>query len=141
MAKFVIDKKVLEADERYYGSLLMPIANVRNGHTIAFNQKIKEEYLTVKKTTRLDAWLEIATATDVFKNVECAGDPIFIKTCLETYDKKLIVSEKEDYSDYEGLTPIDKDEAMNQIRPANIIIIQTGDNAQATCGSGSNITN
>lgn len=134
---YVINSKVIEVAKggnKYTSDLLMLFAGNVIPHKVVKNIRILDEYKALADDY-IRTWIELVTNNGYWVNVECDDDPVFIKTCLATHDKKLIVDDKNsDYADYEGLMPIDKDEAIDEISPEKNVIHQNGNNNQAIIG-------
>ena len=77
---------------------------------------------------------------DKWKTVKIVPNSnIYIETCKRTYDKKLIVREKEDYLGvlYNGIDVYDKDEAIAELINPTTIIYQQGKGNQLSTGNNS----
>ncbi len=146
MTDYTICSKVLEAathNKRYLTDLLNNFACTISWNSVVKNKKILDIYMEINDES-IRSWINIMSYTEnnsCWKDIWEVEGPIFIKACNKTHDKKLIVSEKEDYDNYEWLSPINKDEAiinLNWIQNTTIIN-QNWDNSQATGGSNSPI--
>ena len=92
---------------------------------------ILDIYNSIGKTDKdIASWINVMSynSNKCWKCINCEDKPIFIETCKTTYDKRLIVSEKEDYdrSEYAELNVIDKDEAIDEIRPSKNVTSISG---------------
>lgn len=139
MATYTICAKVLEkSDHSIQYDLLNQFCSRHNPHKVAVNDKIRSEYNSLFNNKEfIIQWLEWINRSKYFEKIECNEDPIFIKTCNKTYDKKLIVHSKNDYADYEWLIPVDKDEAINDMEPWTTTINQFGNRNQVTTWNNS----
>ena len=138
---FTICEKVIfraKDGNKYTSDLLMPFTSSLNSNKVIINELIIERY-RIHKSEMINTWLNLMTNMGYFKNIENIEQNIFIATCLQSNDKQLIVSEKEDYPniDYQGLTVYDCDEAIELLRPNNTYIYQNGSENQISTGSNS----
>ena len=128
---FTICSKVLKTaseDYKYAFDLLMQFVS-ENPHRVAKNESILNDYLTIAENSEIiRTWISGMDFKNYWKNVEIkSGGNIYINTCNCTYDKNLVVNEKEDYlpESYGGLNIFNKDEAIEQIKqPINKISIK-----------------
>lgn len=125
-----------------YTTLLFHFTMSNNSDKVVLNNDILEAYKE-SKTEMIHSWIDLMTKLMTWKkidNVTCNCDDIFINSCNVTYDKKLIVSEREDYTSmqYENLDVINKDEAINILMPTSQISI-IGNGTSLTTGNNSYI--
>lgn len=142
---FTISDRVIESAKdgnSYTANLLLPFTSASNSHTVAVNSIILDKY-NLFSTHHIHSWIDLMSKLGLFRNIACTHSNIFIETCKLTYDKRLIVADKQEYpaSEYAELNEIlDSDEAIvSYMTKATTTIIQTGNNNQAT--SGNNSTN
>lgn len=137
---FTICSKVLKKaseDYKYAFDLLMQFVS-ENPHRVAKNESILNDYLVIAENSEIiRTWISGMDFKRYWKNVEINSEGnIYINTCKSTYDKNLVVNEKEDYlpENYSGLNIFNKDEAIEHIKqPSNNISIK--DSIVATGGS------
>lgn len=126
---------------RYSYDLLLPLTSSNIPHRIVINDKIVEEYQKHSNEI-IRTWLNGITHNEYYKIVEIEEyKNLFPDTCRLTRDATLIVCEKEDYDEnvLNGLNVIDKDEAINDIRPNTTLISVVGDENKLSTGNNSPI--
>ncbi len=130
---FTICSKVLKTasvDYKYAFDLLMQFVS-ENPHRVAKNEAILNDYLIIAEESEIiRTWISGMDFKKYWKNVEINSiGNIYIETCNCTYDKNLVVNEKEDYlpENYGGLNILNKDEAIEHIKQSsnNISIIDS----------------
>lgn len=149
---YTICSEVLEAamkNKKYFRQLLSKFFDENEPIRVVINPTIAKIYKKIalsdeRGSDRIVIWLEEMTENiqECWAFVDCKNKPIFIKTCKDSDDKKLIVSDKNNYhSGYEGLKPIDKNEAINEIRsPKNIFYIKGSRIINSILGDNSSLT-
>lgn len=125
-----------------YTTLLLHFTMRNNSDKVVCNKSILDSYKKFQ-TESIHTWIKLMDYQGSWKNisdVDCQEEDIFIHSCKLTYDKKLIVSEKEDYriEQYEDLEVINKDEAICNLMPTSQININ-GNHTTFTTGNSSNI--
>ena len=137
--------KLSTEKSKYLTDFLFPLAATNCPHHILKNDKILESYGHVANEI-ITLWLELMNKHDCFKELGCDDEPIFIKTCQKSYDKILIVSNKNDIENAQltwiNLNILDADEAISETEKQHHIthIHQNWEHAQAVWnGSISNI--
>ncbi|MCT4560551.1 MAG: hypothetical protein N4A41_04160 [Crocinitomicaceae bacterium] len=126
---------------RYSFDLLFQFTSANNPHRVVINGKILEEYEPYKNEL-IRTWLDGLSKQNFYKIIETELiNNIFIDTCRQSRDCKLIVNEKDDYSmnEIEGLNVLNKDEAIEEIKPKLIQITQIGIGNKASTGDYSNL--
>jgi hypothetical protein len=137
----VIEKASLEL--KYAYDLLWHF--IQEGpNRVAINAEILNEYLKhAENSGPIREWVNGMDYKGYWKYIPIdQSDNVFIETCKKTFDKRLIVCEKEDYDAdyYIGLTVFNKDEAITELHQIGIVIIQIGNGNQATTGNNSSNT-
>lgn len=144
----VITKNIIsdaKGGNHYTYNLLFPFCSDDNPHKVAINKDILSIY-SVDCTEILRTWLDGLAKSNNFKITEPTetGSCIFLSTALNTYEKVLIVHEKEEYSsdDTTNINQyLDKDEAiLHLFNSTQTTIIQSGDGNQAALGDNSPTT-
>jgi len=143
---YTICKNVINSSKvgNKYTTLLFHFTMSNNSDKVVFNDNILEAY-TESPTEMIRAWINLMTNLNTWKrieNVTCNQNDIFIDSCNLTHDKKLIVSEKEDYSiiQYNNLNVFNKDEALCNLTQISQININ-GTRHNITTGNNSDINN
>lgn len=136
---------MVAASNLKYGFDLLLALTVNGGHNVSINPPILKEYEKISLdpvNELIRTWIMGMDYKGLWKAVHIDKfNKLFIDTCRLTHDKTLIVSDKEDYDadDYEGLTVYNKDQAIINIKPASIKIIQIGTGNIASAGNNSPI--
>jgi len=143
---YTICKNVIDISKNgnKYTTLLFHFTNINNSDKVVLNNYILDSYKQFD-TEMIRSWINLMTNLNTWKyieNITCNIDNVFIDSCSITYDKKLIVSEKEDYpnSKYNNLEVFNKDEALCNLTQTSQININ-GSNHNITTGNNSNINN
>ncbi|WP_179337452.1 hypothetical protein [Winogradskyella ludwigii] len=130
-------------DYKYAFDLLMQFT-YENPHRVIINDEILDEYLKLAENNYvIKSWITGMDYKKYWKKLTPKDkENIFIDTCKFSSDKKIIVNEKEDYSesDYLGLDVFNKDEAIEHLKPTKKVknkIIQKGKKNQMSNGNNS----
>ena len=123
---------------RIMTDLLMPFTASSNPHKVILNEKINNEYSNYESEL-IRSWLNLLSISKFFKNIQCTDENIFIATCRLSHDKRFIVHEKEDYpkKHYKEINVLDSLEAIEEISPVKVQIVQQGSGNQASMGNNS----
>lgn len=143
---YTICKKVIELSkdgQGKYPQLLFHFMS-NNSNKVVINNLILDSYKRYN-TSIIHTWIDLMDKQGMWKKIndpDCAESELFIKTCHSTYDKKLIVSEKEDYDveQYEELDVMNKDEAYISLCSTTHVNNINGDNNSITTGNSSPIS-
>ena len=126
--------------KKYLYDLLWKIV-LNTSIKVASNYEILSEYQSIGlDSEEIRAWISGMDFNDKWKTVKIVPNSnIYIETCKRTYDKKLIVREKEDYLGvlYNGIDVYDKDEAIAELINPTTIIYQQGKGNQLSTGNNS----
>lgn len=143
---FTVCSKVVEKaseDYKYAIELLMQFTS-DNPHKVIINDKILNDYLRIAEEHNvINTWMKFMDYKRYWKSLTpVIQDNIYIETCKESFDKKFIVDEKEDYAKEQcvDLDIINKDEAIEQLKPVKKVkykIVQKGKGNQASQGNNS----
>lgn len=141
---YVICSKLIEevpTNSAIAYNLLFSFLNSNSPNKVVLNEAIIDEYGTIINEI-VSVWINGLVKDGLYKSVntpDFEDGLLFIETCRQTYDKQLIVSEKEDYLEehYCGLNIQNKYEAMSAFNTPINNITQIGVNNQITTGNNS----
>jgi len=129
--------KTASKEYKYAFDLLMQFIS-DNPHKVVTNDIILNDYKNIAINSEIiRTWIEGMDYKGYWKNIDANfEDNPYINLCNSTYDKHLIVDEKEDYlpENYAGLTILNKDEAIEELKQSKITNI-IKDSIVATNGS------
>ncbi|WP_417609991.1 hypothetical protein [Owenweeksia hongkongensis] len=142
---YTICSKVIEiakdGNETTY-DLLMPFTSSSNSNRVVLNSHILEQY-GMHYNELIRTWVNGIMNRKFYKMVDIEGfQDLFPDTCRLTTDAKFIVREKEDYPahSYRDITVLDQNEAIIEICPKTVQIVQIGNGNIASAGDNSPIT-
>ncbi|MBP1645659.1 MAG: hypothetical protein H6Q16_1234 [Bacteroidetes bacterium] len=154
MADFIICPEViLEANKskKYWSKLLYPFTDDENRNRVVYNDEILSMYDKIEGY-HYESWIDLLIVNKKIIKITKTDESnkcIFISTCKKSYDKKLIVCEKNDCTekdkchecDLDEIDLINKDEAIDIIKPSNCTINIFGNKNNVTTGDSSPINN